>query len=57
MGMIGRGIRTAAVAAAINFVQREARKPENQRKAKELLTRVSRRGAGVRSGRTAPRGH
>ncbi len=36
MGMMRKMFRGAAVAGLFNMAMREARKPENQRKAKEL---------------------
>jgi hypothetical protein len=36
MGMLRRLVRTGATAGLVNMAVREARKPENQRKAKEL---------------------
>ena len=40
MGMIRRLVRTGAAAGLLNMAMREARKPENQRKAKELFERA-----------------
>lgn len=46
MSFIRAALKTAVAAKAIEIVQREARKPENQRKAKELLTRLADRRKG-----------
>ncbi|MEU5842649.1 hypothetical protein [Rhodococcus sp. NPDC047139] len=40
MGMFGKVMKSAAAAKAIQVVRREAAKPENQRKAKEMLTKL-----------------
>ena len=51
MGMFRKLVRAGAAAGLVNMAMREARKPENQRKAKELLSKVQER----RSGRGATR--
>ena len=49
MSFIRAALKTAVAAKVIEIVQREARKPENQRKAKEVLTRLAdRRKGGAR---------
>ncbi len=47
MGMLRKLTRGGAAAGLMNKAMREARKPENQRKAKELFAKAqSRRGGG-----------
>ncbi|MFS0698782.1 hypothetical protein AB6N24_02300 [Cellulomonas sp. 179-A 4D5 NHS] len=41
---IGKMLKTGAAIKVAQVVQREMSKPENQRKAKELLTKATRRG-------------
>jgi hypothetical protein len=41
MGLLKGAMKTAIVAKAVEIARREASKPENQRKAKELLTKVT----------------
>ncbi len=49
MRIIRGALKSAAVMKAVQVAQREARKPENQRKAKELLNKViSNRGKNAR---------
>jgi hypothetical protein len=48
MGMFRKLVRTGAAAGLLNMAMREARKPENQRKAKELFEQVRARQAGRR---------
>jgi hypothetical protein len=52
MGMFRKLVRGGAAAGLINVAMREARKPENQRKAKQLFEQVrsrqTRRGAAPR---------
>jgi hypothetical protein len=48
MGMLGKLVKGAAVAGLANMAMREARKPENQRRAKELFDQV--RGRQTRRG-------
>ena len=45
MGMFRKLVRAGAAAGVINMAMREARKPENQRRAKELLEQVRTRQA------------
>lgn len=45
MGFLGKAIKSGAALKAAKIIQREAAKPENQRKAKELLGRVKNRRA------------
>ena len=46
MGMLGKLVKGAAAASLLNMAMREARKPENQRRAKELFEQVrSRQGS------------
>jgi hypothetical protein len=54
MGFVGKMLKSAVVAKAAQVAVREMSKPENQRRAKELLGRVTKRGgaAGVTSGPT-----
>ncbi len=44
MGFLGKAIKSGIAVKAANIARREMAKPENQRKAKELLGRVTRRG-------------
>ncbi len=44
MGFLGKAIKSGIALKAANIARREMAKPENQRKAKELLGRVTRRG-------------
>jgi hypothetical protein len=44
MGLLKGALKTGIVVKAIEIARREASKPENQRKAKELLARVTNRG-------------
>jgi hypothetical protein len=53
MGMFRKLVRGGAAAGLLNVAMRQARKPENQRKAKELFGQVRTR-QGQR--RPAPRG-
>jgi len=48
MGMLGKLVKTAAAAGLVNMAMREARKPENQRRAKELFEQVRARSASRR---------
>ena len=43
MGFLGKAIKSGVALKAAKIIQREASKPENQRKAKELLGRVTSR--------------
>ncbi len=43
MGFIGKAIKSGIAVKAANIVMREAQKPENQRKAKELLAKAKNR--------------
>jgi hypothetical protein len=52
MGMVRKLARSAAAAGLLNAAMREARKPENQRRAKELLARAQ---SEVKARRTARR--
>ena len=40
MGFIGKAIKSGIAVKVANIVMREARKPENQRKAKELFAKA-----------------
>lgn len=51
MGFLGKAIKSGIALKAMRIAQREMSKPENQRKAKELLGKVTQRGGS--SGRTA----
>jgi len=53
MGMVRKLVRVGAAAGLLNAAMREARKPENQRKAKEMFAQVRERQA---KRRPAPRG-
>jgi hypothetical protein len=44
MGLFKGALKTGIVVKAIEIARREASKPENQRKAKELFARVTNRG-------------
>lgn len=46
MGMFGKAMKSAAVVKAIQVVRREAAKPENQRKAKEMLAKLQQKRRG-----------
>ena len=48
MGMFRKLVRTGAAAGLLNMAVREARKPENQRKAKEFFEQVRARQAARR---------
>jgi hypothetical protein len=43
MGIFKGVIKTAIAVKAVDFIRREASKPENQRKAKEMVGKVSSR--------------
>lgn len=45
MGLFKGAMKAGIAAKAMEIARREASKPENQRKAKELLTRVTSRGS------------
>jgi hypothetical protein len=49
MGMLRKLARTGATVGLFNMAMREARKPENQRKAKEFLSKVQERRSGRRT--------
>jgi hypothetical protein len=53
MGMLRKVARGGAAAGLLNMAMREARKPENQRKAKELLSKAQARRSGRRPTRPA----
>lgn len=57
MGLLRGALRAGIAAKAIEFARREASKPENQRKARELFGKVSNRraGGGQSSGGALPR--
>lgn len=55
MGFLRTAVKGAVAGKAIQIVQREARKPENQRKAKELFSRVTGKGNGGGTARSATR--
>ncbi|MFX1757792.1 hypothetical protein [Rhodococcus sp. As11] len=44
--MFGKAMKSAAAVKAIQVVRREAAKPENQRKAKEMLAKVQQKRRG-----------
>lgn len=48
MGMFGKVVKSAAAAKAIQVVRREAAKPENQRKVKEMLAELQQKRRGSR---------
>jgi hypothetical protein len=48
MGLFKGALKTGIVMKAIEIARREASKPENQRKAKELLARITNRGGRTR---------
>ncbi|HZO64816.1 MAG: hypothetical protein ACRDP9_08485 [Kribbellaceae bacterium] len=43
MGIVKGVLKTAVIAKALQIAQREMSKPENQRKAKEMLHKVQQR--------------
>ncbi len=43
MGIVKGVLKTAVIAKALQIAQREMSKPENQRKAKEMLQKVQQR--------------
>lgn len=56
MSFIRTAIRSGLALQAARFIQREMSKPENQRKAKELIAKVAqRRRSAVTSPRRPPR--
>lgn len=55
MGFLRTAAKGAVAGKAIQIVRREARKPENQRKAKGLFSRVTGRGGSSGQSRTARR--
>jgi len=46
--MFGKAMKSAAAVKAIQIVRREAAKPENQRKAKEMLAKLQQKRGGSR---------
>jgi hypothetical protein len=48
MGLLKGAIKAGIAMKVLEIIQREARKPENQRKAKELFAKLSERGANRR---------
>lgn len=44
MGFLGKALKSAAAAKVAQIAVREISKPENQRRAKELLGRATKRG-------------
>lgn len=44
MGFLGKAMKSGIAIKAAQVAKREASKPENQRKAKELLGKIKRRG-------------
>ena len=44
MGYLGRAMKSGLALKAAQIARREMAKPENQRRAKELLAKVTRRG-------------
>jgi hypothetical protein len=55
MGMLRKLARGGAAAGLLNMAMREARKPENQRKAKELMSKAQSEVQARRSGRRPAR--
>ena len=55
MGMLRKLARGGAAAGLLNVAMREARKPENQRKAKELFARAQTEVQSRRGGRRPTR--
>jgi hypothetical protein len=51
MGFLGKALRSGVALQAVRIAQREMAKPENQRRAKELLHKVTNRGGSGRSSR------
>lgn len=43
MGFLGKAIKSGLAVKAANVLMREAQKPENQRKARELLAKAKNR--------------
>lgn len=43
MGFLGRAMRSGLALKAMSIAKREMSKPENQRKAKDLLRRITKR--------------
>jgi len=43
MGFLGKAIKSGIAVKAANIIMREAQKPENQRKARELLAKAKNR--------------
>ncbi|WP_196250718.1 hypothetical protein [Cellulomonas sp. JZ18] len=46
MGFLGKAMKSGLALKAAQIAKREMAKPENQRKAKELLSKVTHRGGG-----------
>jgi hypothetical protein len=44
MGFLGKAMKSGLALQAVRLAQREMSKPQNQRKAKELLGKVTKRG-------------
>ncbi|MGM5069194.1 hypothetical protein EU244_030670 [Rhodococcus qingshengii] len=40
MGILGKAVKSGVAIKAIQVIKREAAKPENQHKARELITRL-----------------
>lgn len=55
MGLLRTALRTGLAAKAIDIARREASKPENQRKARDMFERVSGRSGKSGSGEAVPR--
>jgi hypothetical protein len=51
MGFLGKALKSGIALQAVRIAQREMAKPQNQRKAKELLSKVANRGGS--SGRSS----
>jgi hypothetical protein len=51
MGFLGKALKSGIALQAVRIAQREMAKPENQRRAKELLHKVTNRGGS--SGRSS----
>ncbi|MCK0090566.1 hypothetical protein HCA61_05730 [Rhodococcus sp. HNM0563] len=48
MGMLSKVIKSGVAIKAVQVIKREASKPENQRKAQELFTKLSQKRRGSR---------
>ncbi len=52
MGFLSKALKTGVAAKAIDIARREAAKPENQRKARELFAKAT-----SRNGKARPKGY